>query len=40
MKLRDKSMTLRVIIDIKNASGIEREAMRDSFNPTKKKIQI
>jgi hypothetical protein len=40
MKFNDKSMTFNVIIDIKNARGIEREAIRDSLRPTKKKIQI
>ncbi len=40
MKLSDKSIMLSVVIDIKNAKGIDREAMSDSLNPTKKKIQI
>ena len=40
MKLSDKSITLSVIIDIKKASGMDKDAMRDSLRPTKKKIQI
>lgn len=40
MKFSDKSITLSVMIDIRNAKGIEREAMRDSLRPTKKKIQM
>lgn len=39
MKLSDRSIQLRVMIDIKNANGIVRDAMRDSRTPIKKKIQ-
>lgn len=40
MKLSDNPIIFSVMMDMRKARGIEREAMRDSRSPIKKKIQI
>jgi hypothetical protein len=40
MKFSDSPIILSVMMDMRKARGIEREAMRDSRRPIKKKIQI